>query len=104
MVSLVSNIAGDKLVLNLHSTLLHLQPLEDWLLSLGVTCLVAIDLVILTIHTVVEYLHGDLEAVRIPNRERVGDIVGVSYRYTQTSQPRLPFTVKCGCATMRPHS
>ena len=48
------------------------------MLALGVLMLVSIDLFILVVYTVFEYLHGELEAVRVQNREHPEDVVGVS--------------------------
>lgn len=49
------------------------------MLSFGVALLVAIDVIILAVYTIVEYLHGDLRAIRVVNRENPEDLIGVSY-------------------------
>ena len=60
---------------------LSLQPLQDWILALGVGFLVLIDLVILVIYSLVEGLRGNLDATRIPNVERQQEISGVGLRH-----------------------
>ena len=60
-----------------------MQPLQDWLLAIGVGLLVLIDLFILMVYTVVEGLRGNLIATRIPNIERPEETSGVSSKITR---------------------
>lgn len=55
-----------------------MQPLQDWMLALGVAVLVIIDIVILTSYNVVEGIRGNLVATRVANRENPQDLLGVS--------------------------
>ena len=57
---------------------LPLQPLKDWMLALGVTFLVVLDVAILSIYTLVEGIRGQLSSNKVPNRENTEDIIGVS--------------------------
>ena len=57
----------------------------DWKLFLGVLSLVVVDVVVLTVYTIVEYPKrsdessiAGLQARRVVNRENPEDIVGVS--------------------------
>ena len=54
------------------------QPLQDWMLLLGVLVLVAIDVGILLVYDVVEGSRGNLGATRFPNKEHLNDLQGVS--------------------------
>lgn len=55
-----------------------MQPIQDWMLALGVGFLVLIDLIILVIYTLVEGLRGNLGATRIANEENPEETSGVS--------------------------
>ncbi len=48
------------------------------MLALGVALLASIDLIILTVYTLVEAFEGDLLATRISDRENPEDLIGVS--------------------------
>lgn len=48
------------------------------MLALGVGLLVAIDFIILVVYTAIEYVHGELEAVRISNKEDPEMLIGVN--------------------------
>lgn len=54
------------------------QPLQDWMLSLGVGVLIAIDVAILFIFDIIEGPRGKLEAQRFLNKEYPQDLQGVS--------------------------
>ena len=54
-----------------------MQALKDWQLALGVLTLVLIDLTILLVYTIMEGVHGNLTAIRVPNRENPRVVVGV---------------------------
>ena len=54
-----------------------MQVLKDWHLALGVLVSVLIDVLILLIYTIVEGAWGDLNAIRVSNREQPTNIVGV---------------------------
>ena len=53
-----------------------LQTIHDWMLSIGVLCLVIVDVVILTIYTVVD--RNRLAASSVPSGENAQDLEGVS--------------------------
>ncbi len=54
-----------------------LQGIGDWMLLLGVGAMVAIDLLILVIYTIVEGSRGKLVVQLIPNRENPTIVEGV---------------------------
>ena len=54
------------------------QGIQDWMLLLGVGCLVAIDLVILVTYTLVEGLRDNLRPQLVENGENSRDVQGVS--------------------------
>ena len=56
---------------------LNYQPLQDWMLALGVVVLVAVDVIILAVYNVVEGVRGNLSATRVFNRENPEDKTGV---------------------------
>ena len=57
--------------------LFFVQPLQDWMLALGVGFLVGIDLVILVVYTVVGSFQGNLRATLISNTENPEETSGV---------------------------
>ena len=56
---------------------MHIQPLQDRYLALGVMVLVLVDVIILLAYTIVEGVQGNLTAIRVPNRENPMSIEGV---------------------------
>ena len=58
------------------------QKLKDYHLALFVCALVAVDVVILFIYTLVEGLRGNLEPMKVPNSENPSDTIGVSTMQT----------------------
>ena len=58
------------------------QKLKDYHLALFVCALVAVDVVILFIYTLVEGLRGNLEPSMVPNTENPSDTIGVSTMQT----------------------
>ena len=58
----------------------HTQALKDWVLALAVGVLILIDISILLTYTTVEGYRGNLIAIRVPNRENMRDVDGVSVR------------------------
>ena len=56
----------------------HIQPLQDRWLALGVLVLVMVDVLILLVYTTVEGVRGNLIAIRVPNRENLRNVEGVS--------------------------
>ena len=58
------------------------QKLKDYHLALFVCALVAVDVVILFIYTLVEGLRGNLEPSMVPNTENPSDTIGVSMMQT----------------------
>ena len=55
----------------------HLQKLHDWMLALIVLMFIAIDVVILLVYDVYSATQGTLEAIRLSNRERMREEIGV---------------------------
>ncbi len=76
--------------LSLHGHILS-QSIHDWHLAVMVLALVVVDLVILSAYTTVEGVRGNLETIKISNRENPTDTQGVSvYMYIATSTaPKL---------------
>ena len=64
---------------NTHPYTMHIQPLQDRYLALGVLVLVLVDVTILLVYTTVEGVRGNLTAIRVPNGEnsRIGEGVGI---------------------------
>ena len=56
---------------------MHIQPLKDRHLALGVLVLVLIDVIILLVYTIVEGVQGNLTAIRVGNRENARIVEGV---------------------------
>ena len=56
---------------------MHIQPLQDRYLALGVLVLVLVDVIILLVYTIVEGVQGNLTAIRVPNRENLMNVEGV---------------------------
>ena len=56
---------------------MHIQPLKDRHLAVGVVLLVLIDVIILLVYTIVEGVQGNLAAIRVPNRENLMNVEGV---------------------------
>ena len=56
---------------------MHIQPLQDRYLALGVILLVLVDVIILLVYTIVEGVQGNLAAIRVPNRENLMNVEGV---------------------------
>ena len=71
--------------------LIFLQGIQDWKLLLGVTCLVAFDLVILIVFTVVEGLRGNLGPGLEESQENLQDVDGVCNHFAY-SHFSLSFT------------
>ena len=61
----------------IHTYTIHIQPLQDRYLALGVLVLVLIDVIILLVYTTVEGVQGNLTAIRVPNRENLMNVEGV---------------------------
>ncbi len=59
-----------------------MQPLQDWLLAVGVGLLVLIDVIILVVYSLVEGVRGNLMAMRIPHIEHPEETSGVSSKFT----------------------
>ena len=59
----------------------HQKP-KDYHLALFVCALVAVDVVILLLFTLVEGLQGNLEPSMVPNTENPSDTIGVSMMQT----------------------
>ena len=64
-------------------TSLVLQNLSDGILMMGVATLVAIDLTILVVYTLVEGIRGKLVITEVPHKEQPQIIEGVSTIITQ---------------------
>ena len=63
---------------NTHTyTHMHIQPLQDRYLALGVLVLVLVDVIILLVYTTVEGVRGNLTAIRVPNGENSRIVEGV---------------------------
>ena len=85
-----------KMLLSVHSifyTLLQtktvsvfFQKLKDYHLALFVCALVAVDVFILFIYTLVEGLQGNLEPSMVSNTENPSDTIGVSMMQIFTDQ------------------
>ena len=58
---------------------MHIQPLQDRYLSLGVLVLVLVDVIILLVYTTVEGVQRNLTAIRVPNRESLMNVEGVGW-------------------------
>jgi len=58
-------------------THMHIQPLQDRYLTLGVLVLVLVDVVILLVYTTVEGVQGNLTAKAVHNRENPMSMEGV---------------------------
>ena len=58
-------------------THMHIQPLQDRYLALGVLVLVLVDVVILLVYTTVEGVQRNLIAILVPNRECLMNVEGV---------------------------
>ena len=58
-------------------THMHIQPLQDRYLSLGVLVLVLVDVIILLVYTTVEGVQRNLTAIAVLNRENPMSIEGV---------------------------
>ena len=58
---------------------MHIQPLQDRYLALGVLVLVLVDVIILLVYTIVVGVQGNLTAIRVPNREYLLNVEGVSW-------------------------
>ena len=56
---------------------MHIQPLQDRYLALGVLVLVLVDVMILLVYTTVEGVRGNLTAIQLPNRENLMNVEGV---------------------------
>ena len=67
---------------------IHMQPLQDRYLALGALVLVLVDVIILLVYTTVEGGRGNLTAIRVPNREYLINVEGVSWYMSN-----LPVTV-----------
>ena len=55
----------------------HLQKLHDWMLALIVLMFIAIDVIILLVYDVHSATQDTLEAIRLSNRERMREEIGV---------------------------
>ena len=62
------------------------QKLKDYHLALFVCALVAVDVVILFIYTLVEGVRGNLEPSMVSNTENPSDTIGVSMMQIFTDQ------------------
>ena len=62
------------------------QTLKDYHLALFVCVLVAVDVVILFIYTLVEGVRGNLEPMRVSNSENPSETKGVSMMQILTYQ------------------
>ena len=58
-------------------THMHIQPLQDRYLTLGVLVLVLVDVVILLVYTTVEGVQRNLTAKPVHNRENPMSVEGV---------------------------
>ena len=58
---------------------MHIQPLQDRYLALGVLVLVLVDVIILLVYTTVEGVQRNLTAIRVPNREYLMNVEGVGW-------------------------
>ena len=58
---------------------MHIQPLQDRYLALGVLVLVLVDVIILLVYTIVVGVRGNLTAIPVPNREYLMNVEGVSW-------------------------
>ena len=58
---------------------IHIKPLQDRYLALGVLVLVLVDVSILLVYTIVEGVQGNLAAMRVPNRENPMNVEGVGW-------------------------
>ena len=58
---------------------MHIQPLQDRYLALGVLVLVLVDVIILLVYTIVEGVQGNLTATRVDNRENLMNVEGVGW-------------------------
>ena len=56
---------------------MHIQPLQDRYLALGVLVLVLVDVIILLVYTTVEGVQGNLAAIQVGNRENLRNVEGV---------------------------
>ena len=56
---------------------MHIQPLQDRYLALGVLVLVLVDVIILLVYTTVEGVQGYFTAIRVSNRENSRIVEGV---------------------------
>ena len=56
---------------------MHVQPLQDRYLALGVMVLVLVDVIILLVYTIEEGVQRSLTAIRVPNRENHRIVEGV---------------------------
>ena len=65
----------------MYSIFMFVQPIKDWMLACGVALLVVIDVVILTVYSIVEGIKGRLTSSKIPNSENTEDLVGVSVTF-----------------------
>lgn len=54
------------------------QQFHDWMLALAVLALVIIDVLIIGIYLCIERIRGELVVMRVLNREKSQDIIGVS--------------------------
>ena len=60
-----------------HTQCIHIQPLQDRCLAIGVLVLVLVDVIILLVYTIVEGVQGNLTAIRVGNREYLMNVEGV---------------------------
>ena len=65
------------MLLHIYTYIMHIQPLQDRYLGLGVLILVLVDVIILLVYTIVEGVQGNLTAIRVPNREYLMNVEGV---------------------------
>ena len=56
---------------------MHIQPLQDRYLALGVLVLVLVDVIILLVYTIEEGVQGYFTAIRVSNRENSRIVEGV---------------------------
>ena len=66
--------------------ILTLQTIQDWMLALIVLMFIAIDVIILLVYDVYSATQGTLEAIRLSNREKISEEIGVRGGITITSR------------------
>ena len=68
-------------ILSLHPYTMHMQPLQDRYLALGVLVLVLVDVIILLVYNIVVRVQGNPTAIqlliRLPNEEYPMNVEGV---------------------------